>query len=162
MCRTPVALLLALVLASCGGDDPPRAAPVASLKAYSASTNSMCAQLAAAVRQAFEDAPEEPDAALSRFARDVHDAGRTFSDAPPPPTLRGFHAAAVRHLALESATLRRAAELSAGGEMAEALRTLHLTGLLPEPIPRAVRRRAPACRAGVAPLSPADPPGLAI
>ncbi len=152
-----VALVLTVVLASCGGEDPPRVAPAASLEGYSASTNELCAQLAAAVRHAFEDAPEDPDSALARYARDVHDAGKTFSDAPPPPSLRAFHAAAVRHLALESATLRRAAQLSAQGDPAAALRTLHATGLLPDPIPRSVLRRAPACRAGVAPATPAEP-----
>jgi hypothetical protein len=143
--------LLAVTLASCGGADAPPTAPAASLGGYAATTNTLCSKLAAAVRRAFEDAPNDPVAALRDYARDVHDAGKRFSDATPPAGLASFHARAVRHLARESASLRHAARLSAAGEPAAALRALHLTGLLPEPIPAPVLRRAPACRGGVAP-----------
>ncbi len=157
-----VALLLTVVLASCGGEDAPRAAPAPSLGAYSASANELCSELAGAVRRTFEDAPGDPDAALSRYARDVHDAGKRFSAAPPPRSLRRFHAAAVRHLAFESATLRRAADLSAAGDPAAALKALHLTGLLPDSIPEVVLRRAPACRGGVVPAVPGEPSGRQV
>jgi hypothetical protein len=152
-----IVLLLTVALASCGGDDAPRERAAPSLQAYSATTNTLCSELAAAVRRTFATAPQNPDAALSRYARDVHDAGKRFSGATPPPDLVRFHAAAVRHLARESATLRRAAALSAAGDPAGALRMLHLTRLLPDRIPAGVLHRAPACRGGVAPATPADP-----
>jgi hypothetical protein len=148
------AWLLAVMLASCGGTDPPRALPAASLGGYSASANALCAELAVAVRRTFRDAPEDPVAALGRYARDVHDSGSRFSQATPPASLRAFHARAVRHLARESAALRRAAELSAAGDPAAALEALHLTGLLPEAIPAGVLRRAPACRGDAVPETP--------
>jgi len=156
---TLVALLLTFALASCGGEDTAPSTGAATLGDYSASTNDLCSRLAGAVRRAFTDAQEDPGAALSRYARAVHDASSRFSDAPPPASLRRFHAAAVRHLALESATLRRAADLSAAGDPEAALRKLHATGLLPDPIPRSVLRRAPACRGGVAPVTPGQPLG---
>lgn len=153
-----IAPLLALALASCGGADPPRARPAASAGDYAATTNALCAELAAAVRRTFHDAATDPVAALGRYARDVHDSGKRFSEATPPASLRAFHARAVRHLARESASLRRAAELSAAGDPAAALRALHHTGLLPEAIPAVVLSRAPACRGGgVVPATPADP-----
>lgn len=154
-----VALLVTVALASCGGDEGRRAAPAASLDAYSASTNAMCRQLAAAVRRTFADVGVDPVAALSRYARDVHDAGKRFSEATPPAALRRFHVDAVRHLARESAALRRAADLSAAGEPAAALEALHLTGLLPDAIPERVLRRAPACRGGAVPAPHDEPQG---
>jgi hypothetical protein len=157
-----IALLLTVVLASCGGEDASRPGAAATLGAYSASTNMLCSQLAGAVRRAFVEVAQDPDVALSHYARTVHDAGKRFSDVPPPASLRRFHQAAVRHLALESATLRRAAELSAAGDPAAALRTLHTTGLLPDPIPRSVLRRAPACRGPVVPATPGEPLGQPV
>lgn len=154
---TRLPLLLAVVLASCGGDDAPSRPAAASIGAYSATTNTLCTQLASAVRRTFADVATDPVAALSHYARDVHDAGQRFSEATPPPALERFHAAAVRHLARESAALRRAAELSAAGEPAAALHSLHLTGLLPDPIPERVLRAAPACRGAVVPEATGDP-----
>jgi hypothetical protein len=154
-----IALLVTVLLASCGGEDASRPTPTATLGAYSASTNELCSQLAGAVRRAFEETAQDPAAALSHYAHTVHDAGKRFSGAPPPASLQRFHAAAVRHLALESATLRRAAALSAAGDPAAALRTLHATGLLPDPIPSSVLRRAPACRGAVVPAMPGEPLG---
>jgi len=148
--------LLAVMLASCGGADAPAASPPASIGDYAASANTLCSELASAVGRTFRDVPEDPVAALGRYARDVHDSGKRFSDATPPASLQSFHARAVRHLARESAALRRAAELSAGGDPAAALKTLHLTGLLPDAIPAAVLRRAPACRGDLAPATPGD------
>jgi hypothetical protein len=159
---TRVAMLLTLVLASCGGDDPPRSTGPATLGAYSASTNQLCSRLAGAVRRAITEAQKDPDGALSHYARSVRDAGSRFSEAPPPTSLKRFHAAAVRHLALESATLRRAAELSAAGDPEAALRILHTTGLLPDRIPGSVLRRAPACRGAVVPATPGEPLGQPV
>jgi hypothetical protein len=152
-----IALLLAVLLASCGGDAAPRPVRAASIGDYAATTNTLCSQLASAVRRTFRDAPSDPVAALSRYARDVHDAGERFSQATPPAVLRSFHAAAVRHLARESAVLRHAADLSAAGDPAGALDALHLVGLLPDPIPGPVLRRAPACRGASLPPTHADP-----
>ena len=157
--RLPHIVLLAVVLASCGGDGAPRRAPAASTSAYAASANTLCSQLASAVRRTFEDVGTDPVAALSHYARDVHAAGKRFSEATPPPALARFHATAVRHLARESAALRHAAELSAAGDPAAALDALHLTRLLPERIPAAVLRRAPACRGAGIPEAPAGPEG---
>ena len=154
-----IVLLLAVVLASCGGDDAPPPDPRASLGDYAATTNTMCTDLASAVRRTFADMPADPVAALSRYARDVHDAGKRFSETTPPPALERFHAKAVRHLARESASLRRAAELSAAGNPAAALEALHLTRLLPDPIPATVLRRAPACRGAGLPAVRAAPYG---
>ena len=154
-----IAVLLVVVLASCGGDDAPPPAPRASLGDYAATTNTMCSELASAVRRTFADVATDPVAALSRYAREVHDAGKRFSVATPPPELERFHAKAVRHLARESASLRRAAELGAAGDPAAALEALHLTGLLPDPIPATVLRRAPACRGAGIPAVPAVPAG---
>src|SRR4051794_2900805 len=131
------------MLASCGGGEPPRAHPEASLGSYAATTNTLCAELASAVRRTFEDAPSDPVAALGHYARDVRASSKRFPGATPPATLERFHARAARHLARESAALRRAAELSAAGEPGAALEALHLTGLLPERIPAGVLRRAP-------------------
>ena len=156
MRRLRFAPLLAVMLASCGGAEPPAARPAASLGGYATTTNTLCAELAAAVRQTFRDMPADPVAALARYAREVHDSGKRFSDATPPASLEGFHARAVRHLARESAALRRAAELSADGDPAAALKALHLTGLLPAGIPAGVLRRAPACRGDVVPATPGD------
>jgi hypothetical protein len=149
-----VAPLLAVVLASCGGGDPSRPRPAASVAGYATTTNTLCAELAAAVKETFDGVAGDPVAALARYARAVHDASRRFSDATPPASLQAFHARAVRHLARESAALRRAAELSASGEPAAALKALHLTGLLPERIPASVLRRAPACRGRAVPATP--------
>jgi hypothetical protein len=154
-----IASLLAVTLAACGADATPRPAAEPSLAGYASTTNVMCSQLATAVRRTFEDVSGDPVAALSHYASDVDDAGKRFSEAKPPPVLARFHAAAVRHLARESATLRRAAELSAAGDPAAALQALHLTGLLPDRIPASVLRRAPACRDGVVPATPGEPLG---
>jgi hypothetical protein len=148
--------LLAVMLASCGGVDSPRARSRTSLRDYAATTNTMCAELAAAVRRTFADAPSDPVAALGRYARDVHDSGQRFSKATPPASLAEFHARAIRHLARESAALRHAADLSAAGDPAAALDALHSTRLLPERMPARVLRRAPACRGEAAPATPGE------
>jgi hypothetical protein len=157
-----IALLVTVLLASCGGEDASRPTPTATLGAYSASTNELCSRLARAVGRAFREAQDDPDGALTHYAAAVHDAGSRFSQAPAPASLRRFHAAAVRHLALESAAVLHAAELSAAGNPAAALRSLHATGLLPDPIPRSVLRRAPACRADVVPATPGEPLGQPV
>ena len=152
-----IAPLLAVLLASCGGAAPPRSPPEASLAGYAATTNALCSELASAVQRTFEGAASDPVAALTRYARDVHASGERFSKATPPAALERFHARAVRHLARESAALRKAADLSAAGDPAAALEALHLTGLLPDAIPAGVLRRAPACRGGGAvPATPAE------
>ena len=157
-----IALLLVVTLAACGGDDAPRPERSASLGEYAATTDSLCAKLASAVRRTFAEVAIDPVAALSHYARDVHDAGRRFSATTPPPELARFHAAAVRHLARESAALRRAAELSAAGNPAGALESLHLTGLLPDRIPQRVLRRAPACRGSTVPGTPHESAGTPV
>jgi hypothetical protein len=120
--------------------------------AYAAATNRLCSELVGALRRAFRGAPQDPRAAISRYARDVADVGGRFGAVTPPPALARFGAAAARHVAREAAALRRAAAL---GDDAAALGALsNHQGLLPDGIPDAILRRAPACRI-VAPSPPA-------
>jgi hypothetical protein len=149
-------LLTAAGLAGCGGDGDPRApARAPTVATYAATTNTLCSELVGALRRAFEDTPADPDAAIARYASDVRDAGRRFAAVTPPRSLARFAATAARHVEHEAVALRRAATRSAAGDDAAALRALGRHGtLLPEPIPAAVLRRAPAC--GV--FGPAAPP----
>jgi hypothetical protein len=159
--RPPVApVLLAVValagctLAGCGGQHRP--APAGTVAAYAGSTNRLCADLVGALRRAFEDAPRDPDAAMSRYAREVGAAGARFAGVCAPPSLARFASQTTRHVAREAALLRRAAARSAAGDADAAVGALARHGrLLPPRIPVAVLRRAPACGA-VAP-APASP-----
>jgi len=153
-----IALLLAAGaagLAGCGGDDPPEPARAPTVATYAASTNELCTRLVGALRRAFDDAPGDPDAAMARYARDVGEAGKRFASVRPPRSLARFGAAAAGHVEREADALRRAASLSAAGDSDAALRALGRHGsLLPERIPAAVLRRAPACGGDI----PAVPP----
>jgi hypothetical protein len=154
-----VTLLAAAGLGGCGGDDPPAPARGSTLAAYAASTNTLCTRLVGALQRAFENVPENPHVALARYARDVGEAGRRFAAVRAPRSLQRFGTAAARHVEREADALRRAASLSAAGDRDAALRALGRHGsLLPDAIPAAVLRRAPAC-GGVA---PAIPPPAAV
>ena len=153
-------LLTAAGLAGCGADgDPPAPARAPTVATYAATTNTLCSELVGALRRAFEDAPADAQAAMTRYASDVRDAGRRFAAVTPPRSLARFAAAAARHVEREAVVLRRAATRSAAGDDAAALRALgRHGGLLPEPIPAIVLRRAPACGA----VGPAPPPGETV
>ncbi|MDX6681576.1 MAG: hypothetical protein QOG94_1615 [Solirubrobacteraceae bacterium] len=154
-----VVLLCGFALAGCGGERRRAPARAGTVAAYAGSTNRLCADLVGALRRAFEDAPRDPDAAMSRYAREVGDAGARFAGAPVPRSLARFASQARRHVASEAALLRRAAMRSAAGDEDAAVRALARHGrLLPERIPASVLRRAPAC-GGVAP--PPDAPAPA-
>jgi hypothetical protein len=156
--RLAVTQLLVAGLAGCGGgEDPPAAARAPTVATYAATTNTLCSELVGALRRAFEDAPGHPDAAIARYASDVRDAGRHFAAVTPPRSLARFAAAAARHVAREARVLRRAATRSAAGDEDAAPRALsHHGGLLPEPIPATVLRRAPACGAVGPAVAPDD------
>jgi hypothetical protein len=132
---------------------PTRPAPAPSVAGYAGATNRLCSELVAALRRAFRAAPRDPGAAVARDARDVADAGERFGAATPPPPLARFGTAAARHVAREAATLRRAAALDDGAALGA---LSNHQGLLPEGIPDAILRRAPACR-----IDAPAPPGAA-
>lgn len=141
-----------VLLTGCGNDSSADPGPQpAGASSYASATDRLCEQMAAAVATVFNDAPDDPQAAMTAYVDAVEGAADSFRAVRPPDAFRTFHERASKHLIREVRVLREADRAMARGGAGAADAVGASNGLLPSPFPDTLN--LPACDRGVFPAA---------